>query len=84
MRILKTIGFCGLAFVGGLTLLAMVAVAVWGRWIRAVRFHDLLGPPPGSPRTDPPQPLWGEALCSMGPGLHQRGVFEGGHVSEVS
>jgi hypothetical protein len=29
MRILKTIGFCVLALVGGLMLLMVIAVAIW-------------------------------------------------------
>ncbi len=48
-------------------------VTAHGFWSRAVRFHHLLGPPPGA--SGPPQPLWPGAAAINGGRFTPRGSF---------
>lgn len=49
-------------------------VAVHGPWSRAVAFHNLQGPPPGT--SGPPQPLWGGASKKVGARFTPPGSFD--------
>src|SRR6267143_3290671 len=56
-------------------LKSLKRVTIHGPWTRVVPFHLLLGPPPGSPRTDPPQPLWGGGAMLHGARFTPKGSF---------